>query len=66
MESEADPDLAENTGRVPLWGACSAGHGAVVELLLFWGAGIDCMDHEGRTVLSVACAQGKLFSFIMN
>lgn len=35
------------------------GHAPVVALLLFWGCCIDTMDQEGRTVLSVAAAQGK-------
>lgn len=34
------------------------GHAPVVALLLFWGCCIDSMDSEGRTVLSVAAAQG--------
>ena len=34
------------------------GHSAVVELLLFWGCYVDSIDPEGRTVLSVAAAQG--------
>jgi ankyrin repeat protein len=35
------------------------GHSAVVELLLFWGCYVDSIDPEGRTVLSVAAAQGS-------
>lgn len=34
------------------------GHPSVVSLLLFWGAAVDTIDAEGRTVLSIAAAQG--------
>lgn len=34
------------------------GHGSVVKLLLYWGCCVDTIDNEGRTVLSVAAAQG--------
>lgn len=35
------------------------GHAPVVSLLLFWGASVDAIDPEGRTVLLVAAAQGS-------
>jgi ankyrin repeat protein len=35
------------------------GHCGVVALLLFWGCSVDGIDNEGRTVLSVAAAQGS-------
>lgn len=35
------------------------GHSTVVALLLFWGCYVDSIDNEGRTVLSVAAAQGN-------
>lgn len=41
------------------------GHAPVVALLLFWGCCIDSMDSEGRTVLSVAAAQGKTYLLLM-
>lgn len=46
-------------GRSPLWAACTKGHANIVKLLLFWGCSIDSMDSEGRTVLSIAAAQGN-------
>lgn len=58
LENEADVDHCDNGGRSPLWAAASMGHAPVVALLLFWGCCIDSMDSEGRTVLSVAAAQG--------
>lgn len=59
LENEADVDHCDHGGRSPLWAAASMGHAPVVALLLFWGCCIDSMDAEGRTVLSVAAAQGK-------
>lgn len=50
-------DAADKAARTPLWAAASMGHSAVCELLLFWGAYVDHIDGEGRTVLSVAAAQ---------
>lgn len=60
LENEADVDHCDNSGRSPLWAAASMGHAPVVALLLFWGCAIDTMDSEGRTVLSVAAAQGSV------
>lgn len=60
LENEADVDHCDNSGRSPLWAAASMGHAPVVALLLFWGCAIDTMDSEGRTVLSVAAAQGTV------
>lgn len=64
LENEADVDHTDHSGRSPLWAAASMGHAPVVALLLFWGCCIDSMDSEGRTVLSVAAAQGKSSCFI--
>lgn len=64
LENEADVDHCDNGGRSPLWAAASMGHAPVVALLLFWGCCIDSMDSEGRTVLSVAAAQGIFYSLI--
>lgn len=66
LENEADVDHCDNSGRSPLWAAASMGHAPVVALLLFWGCAIDSMDSEGRTVLSVAAAQGRelIFCFL--
>lgn len=60
LENEADVDHCDHGGRSPLWAAASMGHAPVVALLLFWGCCIDAMDSEGRTVLSVAAAQGLI------
>lgn len=59
-------DHCDHGGRSPLWAAASMGHAPVVALLLFWGCCIDSMDAEGRTVLSVAAAQGKSCRSISN
>ena len=57
LETDADVDQADLGGRTPLLAAASMGHGHIVELLLFWGCYVDSIDAEGRTVLSIACAQ---------
>jgi ankyrin repeat protein len=59
LETDADVDQADLGGRTPLLAAASMGHGHIVELLLFWGCYVDSIDAEGRTVLSIACAQVK-------
>lgn len=61
LEADADVDQADLGGRTPLLAAASMGHGHIVELLLFWGCYVDSIDAEGRTVLSIACAQVNLF-----
>lgn len=58
LEAEADIEASDMAGRTALWAAASAGHARTVRLLLFWGACVDNMDAEGRTVLSTAAAQG--------
>ena len=52
-------DHTDHSGRNPLWAAASSGHAKLVGQLLFWGAAVDTIDSEGRTVLSVASAQGS-------
>lgn len=59
LEAEADIEACDAAGRTALWAAASAGHARAVRLLLFWGACVDTMDREGRTVLSTAAAQGQ-------
>jgi ankyrin repeat domain-containing protein 50 len=58
LEADADPELADKAGRTPLWAAAAAGHASAVRALLFWGCCVDTIDQDGRTVLSVAAAQG--------
>ena len=43
-----------------LQAAVSMGHYKTVFLLLFWGAAIDAIDAEGRTVLGLASQQGSV------
>ena len=35
------------------------GHLDILNLLMFWGCYVDGIDNEGRTVLSVAAAEGS-------
>lgn len=36
LESGADPDLADNMGRTPLWAACTKGHANIVKVREFY------------------------------
>ena len=38
------------------------GHLDILNLLMFWGCYVDGIDCEGRTVLSVAAAEGNTFA----
>lgn len=63
LEADADPEVSDKAGRTPLWAAAAAGHASAVRALLFWGCCVDTIDQDGRTVLSVAAAQG-IFHYI--
>ena len=52
-------DHADKEGKSALFAAASMGHLDIVNILLFWGCYADGIDCEGRTVLSVAAAEGS-------
>ena len=53
-------DHADKEGKTALFAAASMGHLEILNLLMFWGCYVDGIDCEGRTVLSVAAAEGKV------
>lgn len=59
LENQADVDHADKEGKSALFAAASMGHLDIVNILLFWGCYADGIDCEGRTVLSVAAAEGS-------
>ena len=59
LENQADVDHADKEGKSALFAAASMGHLDIVNILLFWGCYADGIDCEGRTVLSVASAEGS-------
>ena len=52
-------DHSDKEGKSALFAAASMGHLDIVNVLLFWGCYADGIDCEGRTVLSVAAAEGS-------
>ena len=52
-------DHTDKEGKSALFAAASMGHLDIVNILLFWGCYADGIDCEGRTVLSVAAAEGS-------
>ena len=59
LENQADVDHTDKEGKSALFAAASMGHLDIVNILLFWGCYADGIDCEGRTVLSVAAAEGS-------
>ena len=59
LENQADMDHSDKEGKSALFAAASMGHLDIVNVLLFWGCYADGIDCEGRTVLSVAAAEGS-------
>ena len=59
LENSADMDHADKEGKTALFAAASMGHLNILNILLFWGCYVDGIDCEGRTVLSVAAAEGS-------
>ena len=53
-------EVHPETERTALHLAAGAGHEAVVEALLSWGAIVDPRDHAGWTPLHAACQEGHL------
>ena len=47
-------------GRTPLLAAIVMSHADVVNNLLVWGAQIDAIDNEGRSILQIAAAYGSV------
>jgi G3E family GTPase/ankyrin repeat protein len=58
---ESDPgsrNVADESGRTPLFYACEGGHAAVVEALTSAGVEIEAQDHDGLTPLCIASSNG--------
>lgn len=53
-------ECADTQGRTPLLAAIVMSHADVVNNLLVWGAQIDAIDNEGRSILQIAAAYGSV------
>jgi ankyrin repeat protein len=59
LERHANPNATDKKGRTPLHIAAYNGHGAVVKLLLQYGADICARDYRRRTPYDIATGDAK-------
>ena len=62
LDIGVNPTIVDNHGHTPLMMAACASKDTlatrIARLLLSRGAGVECVDHQGRTALSYACQHG--------
>ena len=58
LQTGADADTRDESGRTPLMSACRSGHETCARLLIQAGADINATVDEGETALTLAVQEG--------